>query len=162
MSPWFRKLRLAAIATMAALVSCTAFAQSPVSKDAPPTAQGASERTTKAPPPQIKWSRLPEVQKKALAPLEKDWDSLGGVQQRRLLDSARAYPRLAPIQQERYTERIREWAALTPEQRAKARDKYRDLNSLPPEKQHELRERWNERAQQRAAAPQDSRPGAPQ
>ena len=104
----------------------------------------------------VDWKKIPEAERKVLAPLEKDWTQLPGVAQRKLIGAAKTYPKLLPIQQERFQERIKDWASLTPEQRRSARDKFQDLSSLPPQKQHELRERWkekSEKAQQATSAP---------
>jgi hypothetical protein len=113
------------------------------------------------PQPPVPWNKVPEQERKALAPIAKDWDQLSGTQQRKLVGAAKEFPKLAPIQQERFQERIKDWSSLSPEQRKTARDKYENLSKLPPEKQHSLRERWNERnATSTSNTPADQQPTA--
>ena len=134
--------RILAIVWTACAVVLLTFHPSPTHAQA--KADGKSE--DKSPP--VVWNKVPEGERRVLAPLEKDWAQLSGIQQRRLIGAAKKYPEMVPIQQERFQDRLKEWSALTPEQRHAARDKYRNLSSLPPEKQFEIREKWQEKANQ--------------
>ena len=146
---------LAAWSAIVLTMPITASAQSPTPTlpKSQPKAQIPSDSQKAVPP--VAWKKVPEPERKVLAPLEKDWDQLPGYQHRKLIGAAKAYPKLLPIQQERFQERIKEWAKLTPDQRHAARDKYKNLSRLPPQKQYELRERWNEKSEkeQQSATP---------
>jgi hypothetical protein len=102
------------------------------------TKEGSKQKT----PSPVPWKRVPDAERKVLAPLETDWNGLPPHQQRRLLGAAKHFPTLAPIEQERFQERLKGWAALTPDQRGAARDKFLSLSNLPPAKQDELKARW--------------------
>ncbi len=136
-------MTLAVLLCAALSIVAPSLAQASATSKTPQKQQSASD--TKKPVPPVDWKKIPETERKVLAPLEKDWAQLPGMQQRKLIGAAKAYPKLVPIQQERFQERIKEWAGLTLEQRLAARDKFQRLSNLPPRKQYELRERWNEK-----------------
>jgi Protein of unknown function (DUF3106) len=103
--------------------------------------------------PAIPWKKVPDTEKKVLAPIEKDWSGMSGQQQRKLLAAAKEYPKLGAVEQDRFQHRLKTWTNLTPEQRESARKKYNTLRSLPPEKQQELKARWNEKSASTKPAP---------
>ncbi len=124
-----------------------------------PTTQKKAEDTAAAPVP---WNKVPDNEKKVLAPLEKEWKELPGHQHRKLIGAAKEYPKLKPIEQERFQERLRSWSSLSPDQRKTAREQFQSLNSLAPEKQQEIKARWNEKkAATHAPAPADTVTPAP-
>jgi len=166
--------RLAVAASLFVVVACcllllgspTAAAQAPIAPDGktdatPPTTPGATSMSAAEVKPvaPVVWKRVPDAEKKILAPLEAEWPKLPGAQQRQLLGAARHFPKLTPVEQERFRERLTAWSALTPEQRAAARDKYQTLTNLPTSKQEELKARWqhdkqaDKAAKDNAAAP---------
>ncbi len=147
-------MTLAVLSFVALSIAAPNSAQASATSKTPPKQQQASDAKKPAPP--VDWKKIPETERKVLAPLEKDWAQLPGMQQRKLIGAAKAYPKLVPIQQERFQERIKEWAGLTLEQRRAARDKFQHLSSLPPQKQYELRERWNEKAEKAEKASPNS------
>lgn len=129
----------------------------PIQQSAPtPLTAGANSaaKPAKTPPP-VAWKKIPDNEKKVLAPLEKNWGNMPSAQQRKLVTAAKEYPKLSPIEQERFQRRLKGWSTLTPEQRNLAREKYQSLRKLPPDKQHELKARWQEKsiAEQSAASP---------
>lgn len=127
-------------------IPVTAHAQAIQAQSKPPVQPPNKDHKPAAP---VEWKKIPEPERKVLAPLEKDWSELPGNQQRKLIGAAKAYPKQVPIQQERFQERIKDWAKLSPDERHAARDKFKNLSSLPPEKQYELRERWNEKSEKK-------------
>ena len=158
--------RLAAAASLfvvlagcvALMGSTTVAAQAPNTVDAkkeatPGTPASVFPSETKAKPAaSFAWKRVPDAERKILAPLEAEWPKLPGAQQRKLLGAARHFPKLTPVEQERFRERLTAWSALSPEQRASARDKYQTLTSLPTSTQDELKARWqNDKQPDRAA-----------
>jgi len=158
------RAKLVVLQTAASFLICAMIAIFALSQNAgaqtPAAAvstQTVSQKKTDDPSsPQIQWKKVPEAEKKVLAPLEKEWQSLPGQQHRKLISAAKEYPKLKPIEQERFQERLRSWSSLTPEQRNTAREKYQSLISLPLEKQQEVKARWNEKK----AAPAPSAPPA--
>lgn len=130
----------------------TSKAPSPVAAPAPAAKSDANQ-------PPVTWKRIPEADRKVLAPLEKEWSSLPGQQQRRLLGAAKHFPKLTPVEQERFQERLKSWSHLSPDQRKAARDKYQSLTNLPPSKQEELKARWQtEKQADKSAAPTSTPP----
>jgi hypothetical protein len=133
-------LGLASIFAPSTLRAQTAATTAPSPAQAAPPSKPAPDKAA----PSITWKRIPEADRKVLAPLEADWSTYSGVQQRRLLGAAKAYPKLSPVEQERFQERLRAWSKLTPEQRKSARDQFQSLANLPPERQEELKARWQQ------------------
>lgn len=103
--------------------------------------------------PAIPWKKVPDAERKVLAPVEPEWSRMSGGQQRKLLGAAKEYPKLSPTEQARFQERLKGWSSLSPEQRKTARDKYQTLQNLPPEKQQELKSRWQEKKQEQSGQP---------
>ncbi len=112
------------------------------SKAAQPATQQAEAKPKNTSP--VPWKKVPDSEKKVLAPLEPEWSQMPGTQQRKLLGAAKEYPKLTPVEQDRFQERLRGWSSLSPDQRKAARDKYQSLNNLPPQKQQELKARWQQ------------------
>lgn len=168
--------RLAAAASLFVVLACcllllgspNAAAQAPIAADGktdatPPTAPGVTSTIPAEGKPvaPVVWKRVPDAEKKILAPLEAEWPKLAGAQQRKLLGAARHFPKLTPVEQERFRERLTAWSALTPEQRAAARDKYQTLTNLPTSKQEELKARWQNDKQADKAAKDNAAAPAP-
>ncbi|MFN7221282.1 MAG: DUF3106 domain-containing protein [Burkholderiales bacterium] len=157
-------MRAFGASALAALVACALFAtQLPNAAIASPAAPSGTPATSdlnqaKKPAAQVPWKRVPEADRKVLAPIEPEWSKMPGHQQRKLLGAAKEYPKLAPHEQERFQERLKAWAHLTPEQRSAARERHQSLTNLPPEKQGELKARWQ---QEKATQPPASGTPAP-
>jgi len=155
----FMQTRLATTASFFALLLTVMFAltnitivqaQTPSSSEKPKN-KADVDANVSAPP--VPWNKVPDAEKRVLAPLEKEWKDLPGQQHRKLIGAAKEYPKLKPIEQERFQERLRGWSSLTSDQRKTAREKFQSLNNLAPEKQQEVKARWNEKKAASASAP---------
>lgn len=149
-----RIVRLALVASLFAFSAAiltfhspSALSQASATPGAPANVQPAPSAAKSKSTATIPWKRVPDADKKILAPLESHWATLPGTQQRKLLGASKHYPTLTPVEQERFQERLRSWSTLTPEQRSTARNKYESLNKLSPAKQDELKERWQNEKQ---------------
>lgn len=160
--------RVVSLAALTALICASPLAITGVAAQAastPGPVQGqsghAAGSTSQSKPKSVAivpWKRVPDAQKKVLAPLEAEWPTLQGTQQRKLLGAAKHYPSLTPVEQERFQERLRSWSTLTPEQRSAARDQFQLLSNLPKEKQAALTSRWQQEKQAEKAAKESPAP----
>jgi hypothetical protein len=161
-TPALAQTRLAIMASLFVFLLALIFTFTNVANaqgQTPSNTPKAQKKTDDNAPP-VAWSKVPDAEKKVLAPLEKEWKDLPGHQHRKLIGAAKTYPKLKPIEQERFQERLRGWSSLTPAQRNTAREKFQSLNSLTPDKQQELKARWNEKkaAQADSATPTPAAP----
>jgi len=136
------------------------FSSAPLGAQTPPATdqlggKPATSPQPSKPAPQVPWKKVPEIERKVLAPLEKDWETLPSHQQRRLMRAAKEYPKMESAEKDRFQDRLKNWSRLTPEQRSAARESYKALESLPPEKKQQLHSRWQK---EKATAQPDAKP----
>lgn len=87
------------------------------------------------------WNHLTPIQKRALAPLEKDWASLSADRKQKWLVFADRFQKMKPEDQKRAQDKMDAWVKLTPEQRLAARENYIRSNMLEPDQRAQ---KWQE------------------